>query len=148
MHAERRQLIESVFESAGRLPAAGRPAFLDEACARDSSLRLEVELLLTLENEAQDFLESPALQLQSAMFQREQAVVHAPGDRVGPYEIRAIVGSGGMGEVYKAHDPRLGRDVAIKFIPLRLAEDARAVERFKREARAASALNHRNICSI
>ena len=64
------------------------------------------------------------------------------GDKLGPYEILALIGAGGMGEVYKAHDPRLGRDVAIKVSAERFSE------RFEREARAVAALNHPNICSL
>src|ERR1700694_5883348 len=71
----------------------------------------------------------------------------SPGGRLGPYEILAPIGKGGMGEVYRARDPRLNRDVAIKVLPQAFATDA-ARERFKREARAASALNHPNICAV
>ena len=70
-----------------------------------------------------------------------------PGERLGPYEVLAPIGKGGMGEVYRARDPRLNRDVAIKVLPQAFATDALR-ERFQREARAASALNHPNICSI
>src|ERR1700730_1565155 len=69
------------------------------------------------------------------------------GERLGPYEILAPIGKGGMGEVYKARDPRLHRDIAIKVLPQAFATEA-ARERFQREARAASALNHPNICVI
>src|SRR6202049_2962934 len=69
------------------------------------------------------------------------------GDRLGPYEVLAPIGKGGMGEVYRARDPRLNRDVAIKVLPQAFATDA-ARERFQREARAASALNHPNICVV
>src|SRR6202163_2372760 len=69
------------------------------------------------------------------------------GDRLGPYEILAPIGAGGMGEVYRARDPRLNRDIAIKVLPQAFATDA-ARERFLREARAASALNHPNICAV
>lgn len=72
----------------------------------------------------------------------------APGTRLGPYEITGPVGAGGMGEVYRAHDPRLGRDVAIKVLPAGSAADPERVRRFEQEARATAALNHRNILAI
>src|ERR1700676_5344316 len=71
----------------------------------------------------------------------------SPGERLGPYEILAPIGKGGMGEVYRARDTRLNRDVAIKVLPQAFATEA-ARERFQREARAASALNHPNICAV
>src|SRR6516162_105375 len=64
------------------------------------------------------------------------------GDKLGPYEIVTLIGAGGMGEVYRAHDPRLGRDVAIKVSAQQFGD------RFKREARAIAALNHPNICTL
>ena len=72
----------------------------------------------------------------------------APGSRLGPYEIVSSVGAGGMGEVYKARDSRLNRDVAIKILPEALAADPEYRERFEREARAVSSLNHPNICTV
>src|SRR5688572_12622863 len=70
------------------------------------------------------------------------------GTRLGPYEISATIGAGGMGEVYRARDTRLGRDVAVKILPAAFARDAGAIERFRREARAASTLSHPHICAI
>src|SRR5215475_3920692 len=70
------------------------------------------------------------------------------GTRLGPYEIAAPLGAGGMGEVYRARDTRLGREVAIKVLPAALAENQQARERFEREARAVSKLNHPNICTL
>src|SRR5262245_60431911 len=68
-----------------------------------------------------------------------------PGSRLGPYEVVAAIGAGGMGEVYRARDPRLGRDVAIKVLPGDVAQDADRLARFEREARTVAALNHPNI---
>jgi predicted ATPase len=73
---------------------------------------------------------------------------HSPGTRVGPYELIEIIGTGGMGEVYRAYDPRLRRDVALKLVSTALAGDAAAVDRFLREALAVSALNHPNVVTI
>src|SRR4249920_3577666 len=70
------------------------------------------------------------------------------GTRLGPYEILAPIGAGGMGEVYRARDPRLGRDVAIKVLPASFAEDPDRVRRFEREARAAGVLNHPNLVTV
>ena len=71
-----------------------------------------------------------------------------PGHRLGPYEILGALGAGGMGEVYRAKDTRLGRDVAVKILPAHLSENPEVRERFEREARAISSLNHPNICTL
>src|SRR5438128_4012138 len=70
------------------------------------------------------------------------------GDKLGPYEIQAPLGAGGMGEVYRARDPRLGREVAIKVLPASLSADPDRLQRFEQEARSASALNHPNILVV
>ena len=72
----------------------------------------------------------------------------ARGTRLGTYEVLALLGAGGMGEVYRAHDPKLGRDVAIKVLPASLANDPGALARFEREARSVAALSHPNIRGI
>src|SRR5262245_64807452 len=71
-----------------------------------------------------------------------------PGSRLGPYEILAAIGAGGMGEVYRAKDPRLGREVAIKVLPASFSADADRLRRFEQEARAAGVLNHPNITAV
>src|SRR5262245_28737771 len=72
----------------------------------------------------------------------------AAGSRLGPYEILAPLGAGGMGEVYRARDPRLGREVAVKVLPAAMSSDPDRLRRFEQEARAASALNHPNILTV
>ncbi len=71
-----------------------------------------------------------------------------PGRRLGPYEILSAIGAGGMGEVYQAHDTKLGRDVAIKVLPEAFADDPERLARFQREAKMLAALNHPNIATI
>ncbi len=70
----------------------------------------------------------------------------SPGDRLGPYEVTALIGSGGMGEVFRARDTKLGRDVALKVLPDVFADDPERLARFQREARVLASLNHPNIC--
>src|SRR4029077_11236826 len=72
----------------------------------------------------------------------------APGTKLGPYEIVSSLGAGGMGEVYRARDTRLNRTVAVKTLPTHLSNDPIRKQRFEREARAISALNHANICTL
>src|SRR4051812_32617888 len=75
-------------------------------------------------------------------------MMFAPGDRLGPYEIQAVLGAGSMGEVYRARDPRLGRDVAVKVLPALVSSEPDRLRRFEQEARAAAALNHPNILAV
>src|SRR5215510_13079469 len=72
----------------------------------------------------------------------------SPGARLGAYEVIVLIGAGGMGEVYRARDPRLGREVAIKVLPAGVAGDPERLQRFEQEARAAAALNHPNILAV
>jgi len=113
-------------------------------CAGDDSLRREVESLLDNEELAKAFLESDAPEGPEA--QPEPSV--PAGKQIGPYLVLEFLRAGGMGEVYKARDIRLDRAVAIKFLPRAFAQDPTALDRFQRETRAASALNHPRICTI
>ena len=134
--------IDEMFAAAQAQPAEERAAFLARACGGDQELRGEVESLLRARGSADSFLEhSPAVA------SADQPALKA-GAKLGAFEIVERIGRGGMGEVYRAHDPRLKRDVAIKVLPPDFAQDTERLRRFEHEARAASALNHPNIVSV
>lgn len=118
-----------------------RSAFLREACAGDEDLRREVESLLAYDKKGEGFLETPALEAAAQELAGETTAL-APGTHLGPYEILAPIGEGGMGQVWKALDTRLNRFVAIKTTRECFSK------RFEREAQAIAALNHPHICSI
>jgi preprotein translocase subunit Sec61beta len=141
---ERWDRISDLYLEALGIPAAGRARFLREACGDDESLSREVETLLAQEDPR--FLETPALHAAARLIDAGEAPL--AGTRLGPYEIVSLVGAGGMGEVYRARDTRLERVVALKVLPGGDTVSAIALERFRREARTASALNHPNICTI
>ncbi len=144
---ERYRRIDELVDRALDLDAAQRAAFLDDACGSDADLRREVDALLVSHGQLGSFLEASALEHSARALAREpgRSLV---GQRLGPYPIQALLGAGGMGEVYRAHDPRLGRDVAIKVLPAHLAADVAALARFEREVRAVAALSHPNILAI
>lgn len=142
MNQSRWRKIEDLFESAVEMEPAQRERYLAETCAGDDQLREEVAGLLACHDRAGEFLEAPAAE-------RMPGRARLPsGERLGPYRIIALLGAGGMGEVYSATDTRLDRTVAIKLLPRQFAGDAQAAKRFQREARAVSALNHPNICTL
>jgi serine/threonine protein kinase len=123
-----------------------RAAFVDTSCGGDETLRREVLSLLTYATEAESFLERPAIVAPTPPSATSEASL--VGRTVSHYQVLSLLGAGGMGEVYLARDPRLDRTVALKILPGNLAADPDRMQRFAREARAASALNHPNVATI
>src|SRR5215471_13629904 len=130
--------IESLYHAARMLPPRERSAFLAEACGGDEDLRREVSSLLAEHAATGGFL--------SDVISPAPALV--VGQRLGGYQIAASIGAGGMGEVYRARDSKLGRDVAIKVLPPMFAADPDRLARFQREARLLAALSHPNIAHV
>jgi serine/threonine protein kinase/WD40 repeat protein len=139
--------IKEIFHSALELTAVERKDFLDKACGDDPSIREEVEALLQADAGNDQFLSAPAYEFAAGMLAGEDSEFSA-GQKVGRYTILHTLGSGGMGQIYLAQDPQLGRKIALKVISPAFASDARRVQRFEQEARASSALNHPNICVV
>lgn len=128
--------LMAVFEGACARRVEDRVAFLDEACAGDPALRRDVDQLLAADEQSQGLLNKPAVDLGTATNQQ-----------IGPYRIEAKLGEGGMGIVFRAHDTKLDRPVALKFLTGDVA-DAAARRRFQREAQTASSLNHPHILTV
>jgi len=138
------QRVREIFEGALALPSERRRSFVNAACGSDTRLREQVDGLLASHEDATSFLESPAI----AGLEPDLAHAGLEGRRIGPYDVRSRIGAGGMGDVYRALDTRLNRQVAIKVLPSHIAGDADARARLEREARAVAALNHSNICTL
>src|SRR5688500_16429465 len=148
MNAERWQQVEQLYHDAMERAAGERAAFLAEACAGDERLRHEVESLLAFEDRAENFIESPALEVAAKTMAEEQGAPVVAGQTINQYQIISHLGTGGMGEVDLAGDTRPARRRAVTFLPAHLTQDNRHLYRFQQEARAGAALSHPNVCTI
>jgi Tol biopolymer transport system component len=147
MSSDRWRQVEDLCHAALTYDAEERRAFLANACQGDEGLLREVESLLAQESSAEEFMSVPAAVLagSAGLDQPQRTLI---GARFGPYTIRALLGVGGMGEVYRAHDETLGREVAIKVLSPSFTAEPDRRARFEREARMLATLNHPHIGAI
>jgi hypothetical protein len=152
MTPDRWQRVQGLLAAAAELDPASRGGFLDGACRGDPELRKEVDSLLSsLEEAPTGFLDSPAIDAAPEVSQATPKTASpslARGTRLGPYEIHSLLGAGGMGEVYRAKDTRLNREVAVKILPQSFIQNLAALARFEQEAQAIAAMSHPNIRAI
>ena len=146
MNPERWQRLKDIFEEVVEMEIPRRAVFLEEACHDDAALKSEVEALLD-RHDNDSFLEKPASKVFSDLFVEEMESIPA-GKRLGPYTVTERIGRGGMGIVYRAHDNRLDRPVAIKMLSRDFVKDPQQRERLRREARAAARLSHPGIATV
>jgi eukaryotic-like serine/threonine-protein kinase len=147
MTPDRYQQIDRIFQAALALDPDQRRAYLDEACGADEKLRDEVESLITSDEGGLSFIDEPAFTMAARVLATDSPAFSA-GDHIDRYEVVSLLGLGGMGEVYLAHDERLGREIALKLLPVHFTTNQERMRRFQQEARVTSALNHPNIITI
>lgn len=144
--ANRWRRVEQICQDALDRPTTERTVFVAAACGDDTALAREVEALLMQEADGSAFLESPVGVVAAAAMAPMPA--RLSGHRIGDFDVGVLLGAGGMGEVYRARDTRLDRDVAVKVLPEALTHDGERVARFRREAKTLAALNHPHIAAI
>jgi serine/threonine-protein kinase len=146
MRPERWKHVEALYHQAAERTAADRSTFLADACGGDEALRQEVESLLTHDTPAVSFLDEPALAVAARQVAEEMPLL--TGRSLGPYLIGELIGAGGMGDVYRAHDTVLGRDVAIKILSAAFDTAPARLAQFEQEARVLASFSHPNIGAI
>jgi eukaryotic-like serine/threonine-protein kinase len=147
MTPERWQKVKEIFHAASERTAGEREAFVASACSGDHELRRQVESLLVSSEKDGGFIDAPAYEVAAELLADPKSELKR-GQTIGSYEIDSFISRGGMGEVYLAHDRRLGRKVALKILPSTFTRNQERLRRFEQEARSASALNHPNIITI
>jgi len=145
MTPERYREVGQIYRATLEVPAEQRAAFLADACRGDQSLRRDVESLLVHGSEDHNWIDGAAIDIAAQSLAHKQSWA---GRQVGHYQVVSLIGSGGMGEVYRARDSRLGRDVALKVLPVAYSTNPEWLRRFEREARAAGQLNHPNVLTV
>src|SRR5262249_42761244 len=146
MHPERWKRVDSLYHQAAARTGEDRSTFLDEACDGDDAMRRELESLLAHDDPAGPFLEESALSVAA-----REVAHHMPrltGRRFGPYLVGELLGAGGMGDVYRADDTVLRRQVAIKILPDTFDADSERLARFEQEARTLASLSHPHIAVL
>jgi non-specific serine/threonine protein kinase len=146
MNSERWREVKALFDVVVELPLAERKQFLEKSCGGDDGLRRDVENLLISYDDAESFMDTPAAAEVASLIIESKNL--EAGKRFGHYEIIKQIGTGGMGEVYLAEDKKLDRRVAVKILNEQFSQNEANIERFIREAKAASSLNHPNILVI
>ncbi|HEX5875850.1 MAG TPA: serine/threonine-protein kinase, partial [Pyrinomonadaceae bacterium] len=146
MNSDRWNTIEDLYYSALELDAGERETFLEQQSRGDESLKDELLSLLASADRQDSFMEEPAVPLALEVLRSER--MGMVGQTIGRYRIVGVLGHGGMGEVYLAHDPSLDRKVALKLLPATITDNRVRVLRFQQEARAASAISHPNVAHI
>lgn len=161
MTPERWQKIKGLFEAVQEVPAENRERFLEKLCRDDPALKSDIKRLLAASENAEEFLEDPAIAEVATLFQNQETGAARPatddtrtGDFVAGtvladrYRIIGLLGRGGMGEVYRAEDLKLGQTVALKFLPEKLEKNGEALRRFIGEVRTARQVSHGNVCKV
>ena len=148
MDANRLKQVEEILHAALEIPLDERESFFNESCGEDVGLRREVESLLAFEETSDDFLDTPPESLAAEMFFEQENKTSLINQEIGRYKIKQLLGKGGMGEIFLADDTELERLVALKVLPVEVANDSERIRRFVQEAKAVSALNHPNIITI